>query len=163
MVPLKGFEDRYYIDEDGNVFAQRTCNAIRPYIKRNGYLQVTLYAEDGKHNEYVHRLVGKQFLPNPENKPEINHKDGNKQNNNYSNLEWSTSSENKYHAYKTGLSIPYNRNGNRNPRAKLNPLDVHVIRHILQKFPNFHYVAKLYHLSPSTVQKISNGESWNDF
>jgi hypothetical protein len=54
----------------------------------------------------IHRLVAQTFIPNPENKPEVNHKDGNKHNCYYKNLEWVTPSENKQHAFDTGLKYP---------------------------------------------------------
>lgn len=54
--------------------------------------------------EYIHRLVATTFIPNPNNKPEVNHIDGNKENNNVTNLEWVTKSENGFHAYRIGLN-----------------------------------------------------------
>lgn len=62
------------------------------------------YSENGKQKHItIHRLLGKAFIPNPENKPQINHKDGNPQNNSLDNLEWVTAQENIEHAYRTGL------------------------------------------------------------
>lgn len=68
-----------------------------------GYSIVTLSKNGKSYKEYIHRLVAKTFLSNPLNKEYVNHKDGNKQNNCVSNLEWCTPSENNYHAFQTGL------------------------------------------------------------
>lgn len=76
--------------------------------KKGGYLKIDL----DKYNmrPSVHRLVGKSFVPNPHNKPFINHKDGDKQNNHYKNLEWVTRSENTAHAFRV-LKIRHARTG----------------------------------------------------
>ena len=86
-----------------------TKEKILNYNKSNrGYLQVCL-TKDGKSKTYtVHRLVAKAFLPNLKNKKQVNHIDGNKENNNIDNLEWATSSENNKHAFITGLNKPHN-------------------------------------------------------
>lgn len=68
-----------------------------------GYMRVRIYIDGKRPTIKVHRAVAKAFIPNPENKPEVNHKDGNKENNRVDNLEWSTSCENTTHAYDTGL------------------------------------------------------------
>lgn len=69
------------------------------------YLTVTLFKNRQKEKLLVHRIIGKMFIPNPENKPEINHIDTIKTNNWPSNLEWNTRSENANHAYKNGLML----------------------------------------------------------
>lgn len=77
--------------------------------KKVPYLQVSLYKNNVEEHFYVHRLVANAFIPNPKNLPEVNHRDGNKQNNSVDNLEWVTSQENKIHAIKTKLRIYNNR------------------------------------------------------
>lgn len=72
-----------------------------------GYRRIQLVSADGsKRNFMVHRLVALAFIENPDEKPEVNHKNGDKENNKASNLEWSTESENQFHAYATGLRKP---------------------------------------------------------
>lgn len=76
---------------------------LKLYISKKGYLQVNLTKNRQSKTSSVHRLVATAFIQNPKNKPEVNHIDGNKQNNKIDNLEWVTSSENTIHAIKTGL------------------------------------------------------------
>lgn len=73
-------------------------------VKTTGYVGVTLCKNGKKTNKRVHRLVAEAFIENKENKTQVNHLDGNKTNNNVSNLVWSTPSENTIHAYKNGLA-----------------------------------------------------------
>lgn len=77
--------------------------------KDTKYFQVSLWKENKSKNYYVHRLLAETFIPNPENKPEVNHIDGNRQNNALENLEWCTRIENVAHAMKTGLKIYTNK------------------------------------------------------
>lgn len=126
---IKGFEWRYSISEYGQIASIRRSlgkRLMKPRKKKNGYLEIKLSDSGKRHFFLIHRLVGLHFVPNPNNLPEINHKDGNKENNHYSNLEWVTSSENQKHAFRLGLqkvrrgkehvqSIPINQldlNGN---------------------------------------------------
>lgn len=68
-----------------------------------GYSQVSLSKHDKQHSRRVHRLVAEAFILNPDKKTQVNHINGNKDNNKVENLEWCTKSENELHAYKTGL------------------------------------------------------------
>lgn len=77
---------------------------LKPKIDKDGYLNVTLYDDNSKpHYFSVHRLVAELFIDNPNNLPSVNHIDGNKKNNKYSNLEWCSVKENNRHAINTGL------------------------------------------------------------
>lgn len=79
---------------------------LKPKYRKDGYVNITLAKHGINKVLFVHRLVGQAFIENPENKPEINHIDGIKTNLFVGNLEWSTKSENKKHAFDTGLKKP---------------------------------------------------------
>ena len=86
--------------------------------KKDGYLITQLYQDGERKHVRVHRLVAKEFIPNPDNKPEVNHKDGNKTNNSASNLEWVSKKENCRHAWDNGLVNPsYGMLGKKNPNS----------------------------------------------
>ena len=82
--------------------ATQVGRILKP-INRGPYLAVTLFDENGPKMHSVHRLVATAFHKNSQNKPMVNHKDGNKHNNAASNLEWVTAQENNRHAADTGL------------------------------------------------------------
>lgn len=90
----------YYISSDGRVFSERYYKELKQEETNKGYLRVHLFNDGIDLRESVHRLVAKCFVANPENKPQVNHIDGNKHNNDRSNLEWCTVSENVKHSYK---------------------------------------------------------------
>lgn len=115
---IKGYEGLYQISSSGNVKSLDRYiinkNGDKQFFPEkyltqgfnNGYLKVTLSKNNKQKTFRVHILVAKAFIPNPENKSEINHIDGNKSNNRIDNLEWNTRSENELHAYKNGLAKP---------------------------------------------------------
>lgn len=101
---IEGFEN-YFISNLGNV-KNNKFNKEKKLSKSKstlGYEVVLLYKHGKRTLFYVHRLVAIAFIPNPENKPQVNHIDGNKLNNNVYNLEWNTAKENINHAYDIGL------------------------------------------------------------
>lgn len=109
---ITGFEGKYQITSDGRVYSIISNMWLKPFIKKNGYCQIRLFisydpeTKERKYaNPYLHRLVAQAFIPNPENKLEINHLDGNKLNNCVSNLEWCTPQENRQHAIRTKLWV----------------------------------------------------------
>ena len=99
---IQGYDD-YIIDTDGNIFSFKLDRMLIKTISTKGYHMVTLNKDGYKKSYPTHRLVAMTFLPNPDNKPQVNHIDGNKANNSLSNLEWVTGSENVRHAVKMGL------------------------------------------------------------
>ena len=88
----------YEINKNAVVRNANTLYTIKPFKHKSGYLYVTM-CEKGKHHNYrLHRLVAMAFIPNPDNKEQVNHIDCNKENNCVSNLEWSSAKENNKHA-----------------------------------------------------------------
>lgn len=125
-IPIKGYEGWYEVSNLGNVrsvdrrvdFADgRHANYIGQPIKQtkhyHGYWVVNLFKNKKQDSRYVHRLMAEAFILNPENKPNVNHKDRDKTNNQLSNLEWCTQAENLQHAKSTE---PFTKAENQNPQ-----------------------------------------------
>lgn len=91
------------ISPNGHAVYTKTKKFVKLHDNGKGYMQIHTTIGGKQYVRYIHRLVAECYLENPNNYREINHKDGNKRNNNVENLEWCTSSYNKVHAYKTGL------------------------------------------------------------
>lgn len=99
---IKDFEN-YSITKEGNVINTRTGKVRALDLnKKLGYYQVDLYKNNKRTKHYIHRLVAQAYIPNPDDLPEVNHKDSDRTNNHVSNLEWVSSSGNSFHAAKSG-------------------------------------------------------------
>jgi len=94
---------RYLVMDDGNIYSEYSRKILKPIIGDGGYYHVNLYIDGILNTMQVHMIVAEVYIPNPDNKPQVNHKDGNKSVNSPHNLEWCTMGENIKHAYDTGL------------------------------------------------------------
>lgn len=101
MRPISGYE-HYSINEAGAVLNNKSGKFLKPSLNENGYLYISLWSENKAYPKTVHRLVALTYIPNPENKPFVNHLDANRSNPHKDNLEWCTQSENIKHAYNIG-------------------------------------------------------------
>lgn len=114
---IKGYRGLYKVSNRGRVLYIKTNTIKHSYLNRQGYHQITLFKNGVKKSFKLHRLVAQAFIPNPLNKPFINHIDGDKDNNRVCNLEWVTSAENNRHAIEHGLNdcnqrkVAYYENG----------------------------------------------------
>lgn len=88
MKDIIGYEGKYAITEDGKVWSYQSKRFLATSTHRNGYLKVSLWKDNKQKTFFIHRLVAEAFIPNPNNLPQVNHKDEDKTNNNIWNLEW---------------------------------------------------------------------------
>lgn len=116
---ISGYEGLYQVSNLGRIKStprEGTKGGIIKQFSANGYMKVNLHKDGKEHFIYTHRLVAIAFITNQDNKPQINHKNGNKHDNRVINLEWSTSEENLEHAIKNGLKtlkkVGQYKNGN---------------------------------------------------
>jgi hypothetical protein len=131
---------------------------LTPFINRRGYLEVIIRKNSKSTAKIVHRLVAKTFLSNFENKPQVNHIDGNKQNNSLENLEWVTNSQNQKHAYLLGLQP--SRAGEMNNNTTLKNRDVGNLKEIYNSGKTASEVSKITGVSIQIIRSIIYGRTW---
>ena len=148
---FKQFKD-YLIYEDGTVISLLTGKFITKRVGPKGYYQINLCI-DGKCKTFMfHRLIAQAFLDNPNALPCVNHIDGNKLNNEISNLEWVTYSENTQHAIKTGLSHP--AKGESTKHGRFSEEDIINIRNLSKQGKSQYQIASLYNVTRGAIQQI---------
>lgn len=130
---------------------------LSPYKTIDGYLQIRLSKNSVGRTFLVHRLIALVFIPNPENKPEVNHLNGIKDDNRIENLEWSTPTENQKHAYKNGLKI--SNKGISNGGCKLTESQVLEIRE-LEGLKTQKELSKIYNVGTSTIGRVLRKTHW---
>lgn len=133
---------------------------LKPIITKSGYVNVCLTTGENETRitKRVHRLVAEAFCENPEDKDEINHKDGNKENNRAENLEWVTRSENEQHAYDNNLIKVLK--GSEKPCAKLDEEDIRNIRKEYENGCLQIELAEQYGVARQTISSIVNRKAW---
>ena len=155
---IKGYED-YYVTKSGKIFSTLSNKELKYDRSCRGYCKVKLM--DRRLGRFialqVHRIVATQFIPNPRNLPEVNHKDGNKINNSIYNLEWCTSEYNKRHAKDTGLY----KIEEDSPRAKLTKNQVIQIYKDWESCKNKTSIARKYNVSDALIGEIVRGVRWS--
>lgn len=145
--------DDYEITRNGEVINMKWGGRkVKPQPNGKGYLRVHIAGK----MYFVHRLVAEKYVPNPENKPQVNHKDGNKLNNNADNLEWVTNQENRSHAVNNGLQLK----GEDCSWSKLSWDKVDFIRSH-SEISNAE-LAKMYDVSVGTIRAVREKRSWKD-
>lgn len=150
----------YYATDDGNIYSQKSSRNLSKHLDKDGYEKVRLITEDGRHTYSVHRLILETFNPVPNMiNLQVNHKDGNKQNNNLSNLEWVTCQENIAHACQNNLR--YNQQGENNNAAKLTENDVQqIIVLLLSHKYTQKEIGLQFNVSEDVVGAIKNKHNW---
>lgn len=157
---IKGFSN-YNINTEGKVF-NKNGREIKQTVNRNGYPMVKLCDNGYEKNCSVHRLVAETFIPNPENKQTVNHKDGNKLNNQIDNLEWSTYSENEKHAYDHNLRKSYLTDKDRIKGAYISGQQSSKAVEVIETgeiFASVRDCAESLDCDPGAISKCCNGKS----
>lgn len=141
---------KYAISDDGKVWSYRKNRFVKGYITKKGYLAI----DTGKKVLPVHRLVAEAFVPNPYNKPQVNHKDSNKLNNHFHNLEWCTPKENITHAIRAGMHQSVKN-------RKLSPEQVREIRSkYAVKENGYINLSREYGVSPMAIRDLVKYRSY---
>jgi hypothetical protein len=156
--PIPGYEP-YLLNDDHEVRHPHGLRSLT--VKRMGrgrYLGVRLTLAEGPRNVGLHRLVAAVYVPNPDGKPEVNHRNGDPTDNRPDNLEWATHRENMDHASRIGLLA----HGSRHHAAKLTPADVIEIRrrYDADEIASWNALAREYRVTWATIQKVILRRSW---
>ena len=148
---------------DGKIMGLGRGKYLKTRINKDGYEEVTLGSTQKRSaGVKVHRIIAELFVPNddPENKVEVNHKDFNRLNNDYTNLEWITHKENVAYSVKHGNYNKGQHAGELNGRSRLTKNDVKEIRELIKNGWKTADIANRYNVGWSTIYHIKIGDTW---
>ena len=155
---IPAFGGRYEASEFGEIRHSLSKNIRKARLNKFGYLQLNFSRNDGTGKSdtiLVHRLIAKTFIPNPKNLPEVNHIDGNKQNNRVNNLEWCSVAYNTKYSFVLGLQKP--KRGEDSPAAKFTNEQAMKIRQLYSEGLSQQKIADIFNVSQSTIGRIVRG------
>ncbi len=157
------FYESFYRKDLGKTIFRLKKEKIK-YLKpsKAGYILVKLYKDKIETSIRMHRVVALSFIPNPENKPQVNHINGIKHDNRLVNLEWNTQSENMLHAYEKGLNTPTSQKGFKNSNCKLDLESILKIRKHKKKYGSAIDFCLELGISKSTYHDIRAGRKWSE-
>lgn len=156
---IQCYEEKYQVSNFGRVKFKSTNALLSQRKDRYGYLKVSLEIPTIKQlTKSVHKLVATTFIPNPENKPQINHIDTIKTNNHMSNLEWVTASENMNHAF-VNIEFKY-PTGAKHWKTTITLKDINQMVMLRNRGMYLKDIAKQFNLSTPTICDILKGKSW---
>lgn len=148
----------YEVGNFGTIVGKK--GVVKQRLNKDGYIQVTLGKDKKRTSVLVHRLVASYFIPNPYNLPEVNHKDYNRANPRYDNLEWVIHKSNVNHSSSQGR-YKERAKGVNNGRARVNENAVREIRLFYNKgLATKSELARIYSIGWSTVHNIAENNTW---
>ena len=154
------YNGKYQVSNLGRIKRTNGNNQkiLKKYSHYSGYIKINLYF-NGLKTYRVHRLVAELFIPNPNKLPQVNHKNGIKNDNRVENLEWVTAGDNQRHAYDNKLKNKLY--GESNPNNKLSNKSIIEIRKL---YPSMSYtdIGKIYGVHSGTISRIINNKLWNN-
>ena len=158
-VIIDGCETDYVVTLYGNVYSLKTHKVLKYSRNHKGYDLVRIYHNGTDYTKQVHRLIATAFIPNPDNKPQVNHIDGDKDNNSVLNLEWVTNDENIKHAVSHNLRA--HLYGITNGNSKYTDIQIHnVCKFLEENNLTINDISKLTGVSCDTIEVIKLQKQW---